>query len=115
MGKNSWGSSWGDNGYLKISTSGNVCGITSQPSYPTVSGAPAPPPAPTPPTPPAPPTPAPTPGSAHYGAPPCQPDETEDELVDEDGSHIGAICDAKSTLMLIAQPTLQEALPSLGA
>merc|ERR1712048_1192971 len=30
--------SWGDNGYLKISTSGNVCGITSQPSYPTVSG-----------------------------------------------------------------------------
>merc|ERR1712097_240931 len=36
--KNSWGSSWGDAGYLKISTSGNVCGITSQPSYPTVSG-----------------------------------------------------------------------------
>jgi hypothetical protein len=37
--KNSWGASWGDNGYLKISTSGNVCGIHSQPSYPTVSGA----------------------------------------------------------------------------
>merc|ERR1711948_8217 len=36
--KNSWGASWGDNGYLKISTSGNVCGIHSQPSYPTVSG-----------------------------------------------------------------------------
>jgi len=36
--KNSWGSSWGDAGYLKISTSGNVCGIHSDASYPTVSG-----------------------------------------------------------------------------
>merc|ERR1719324_1870423 len=81
--KNSWGSSWGDSGYLKISTSGNVCGITSQPSYPTVSGAPAPPPAPVPPPPPTPPTPAPTPvppaptpvGTGHYGMPPCKEDE----------------------------------------
>jgi len=35
--KNSWGSSWGDNGYVKISTSGNTCGIHSDASYPTVS------------------------------------------------------------------------------
>jgi len=36
--KNSWGTSWGANGYLQISTSGNVCGIHSDASYPTVSG-----------------------------------------------------------------------------
>jgi len=35
--KNSWGSSWGDAGYLKISTSGNPCGVLNQPVYPTVS------------------------------------------------------------------------------
>merc|ERR1712019_228671 len=37
--KNSWGKSWGDAGYLKICTSGNLCGIHSRPSYLTVNGA----------------------------------------------------------------------------
>merc|ERR1712070_378248 len=37
--KNSWGSSWGDNGYIKLSQTGNVCGILNQPVYPTVSSA----------------------------------------------------------------------------
>merc|ERR1711871_1603299 len=93
--KNSWGASWGMNGYVLIQRGVNKCGIASgPPSYPVVSGAPVPP---TPPTPPPPPTPAPTPGSSHYGAPPCQPDETADELVDQDGSHIGSICNAKCT------------------
>merc|ERR1719191_526865 len=36
--KNSWGASWGDNGYIKLSQTGNVCGILNQPVYPTVSG-----------------------------------------------------------------------------
>merc|ERR1712232_1153234 len=37
--KNSWGQSWGANGYVQISQSGNTCGIHSDASYPTVSGA----------------------------------------------------------------------------
>jgi cathepsin L len=36
--KNSWGASWGDAGYIKLSQTGNVCGILNQPVYPTVSG-----------------------------------------------------------------------------
>jgi len=36
--KNSWGTSWGDAGYIKISSASNVCGVLSQPVYPEVSG-----------------------------------------------------------------------------
>jgi C1A family cysteine protease len=54
--KNSWGASWGVDGYVSIDAS--QCGITTSASYPTIDGSapPAPPgPAPTPtPTPPAP-------------------------------------------------------------
>jgi len=35
--KNSWGPAWGEEGYIRISDSAeNVCGILSQPTYPTV-------------------------------------------------------------------------------
>jgi hypothetical protein len=37
--KNSWGTSWGDQGYIKIANSktvkGGVCGILLEPVYPT--------------------------------------------------------------------------------
>merc|ERR1712224_287512 len=35
--KNSWGTSWGDAGYIKISSASDVCGVLNQPVYPTVS------------------------------------------------------------------------------
>merc|ERR1711967_52478 len=37
--KNSWGTSWGMDGYIKISSDSNVCGVLNQPVYPQVSAA----------------------------------------------------------------------------
>merc|ERR1712048_523647 len=60
--KNSWGTSFGESGYIRIGRQGNQCGVTNDASFPTVSGSPHPSPSPTPtPTP----TPSPSPGSCH--------------------------------------------------
>ena len=37
--KNSWGRSWGEGGYIRLSTSGNQCGMLNEGIYPVVSGA----------------------------------------------------------------------------
>jgi len=64
--KNSWGTTFGESGYIRVGRSGNVCGVTNDASYPTVSGGPSPSPSPTPtPTP----SPSPSPGQCHAISP----------------------------------------------
>jgi len=87
--KNSWGGSWGEEGYIRlgrgIGASGE-CGLLKQASYPVISKGPAPPPGPAPPAPPAP------PAGTHYEAPPCADDETALTLQGK-GSYCAPSCD----------------------
>mmetsp|Transcript_47716 Transcript_47716/g.114614 ORF Transcript_47716/g.114614 Transcript_47716/m.114614 type:complete len:468 (+) Transcript_47716:52-1455(+) len=95
--KNSWGASWGMQGYVKLlrgKKGAGECGIKSQASYPVVSGTPGPAPGPAPgPSPPAPPAP-PAPSSPHYEKPPCRSDETEASVQGAGGEVCAPSCDS---------------------
>jgi len=103
--KNSWGASWGAEGYIlleKNKNSAGECGIKMQPSYPVVSGKPGPTPPgpsppPSPPSPPSPPPSPPSPSTSHYEKPPCQSDETEASVQGANGQVCAPKCDSSGS------------------
>lgn len=73
--KNSWGTGWGEAGYIRLERSGDPCGILDQAVYAVVAGGPSPPTPPPGPSPPTPPPSPPGPGSECRYNDDCPPGE----------------------------------------